>query len=117
MITRAYPQLRWGHDWTRNSSREISTFRNEINALLDFAGGVNVAGDFTHWPNELRVGPFDGVEDSVRRMRCECRRRTGPDREMRITAGSGRRRVALGALSMVLVDSMGVFLFLKSRVV
>jgi len=47
LITRANPQLRWGHGWTRNSAREISTFRNEINALLDFAGGVNVARDFT----------------------------------------------------------------------
>lgn len=47
LIARANPQLRWGHGWTRNSSREISIFRNEINALLDFEGGVNVARDFT----------------------------------------------------------------------
>jgi hypothetical protein len=47
LITRAKPQLRWGHGWTRNSSQEISIFRNEINVLLDFESGVNVARDFT----------------------------------------------------------------------
>jgi hypothetical protein len=39
LITRANPQPRWGHGWTRNSTREISIFRNKINALLDFAWG------------------------------------------------------------------------------
>jgi hypothetical protein len=47
LITRAKPQLRWGHGWTRNSAQEISIFRNEINVLLDFESGVNVARDFT----------------------------------------------------------------------
>ena len=47
LITRAIPQLRRGHHWTGNSSRKISNFRNEINALLDFEGGINVARDFT----------------------------------------------------------------------
>ena len=44
---RANPQLRWGHGWKRNSSWEFSTFRNQFNALLDFASGVNVTRDFT----------------------------------------------------------------------
>ena len=47
LITRANPQPRQGHRRTQNSSRKISSFRNEINALLVFERGVNVARYFT----------------------------------------------------------------------
>jgi hypothetical protein len=35
------------HSWTRNPTEEISLFHNKINGQVIFAGGVNVARDFT----------------------------------------------------------------------
>jgi enoyl-CoA hydratase len=42
LVTRANPQLGWGHDWTRNTTPEIPIFPNEINTLTDFRGGVEL---------------------------------------------------------------------------
>ena len=36
-----------GNGWMRNSTEEISLFYNKINWQLIFAGGVNIARDFT----------------------------------------------------------------------
>ena len=46
MITFVNPLPGWGHGWTRKMTPSIPIFRNEINALEDFRGGVKVARDF-----------------------------------------------------------------------
>jgi hypothetical protein len=53
-------------------SREISIFRNEINALLDFEGGVNVARDFTPSIDAAHIGVT--ARDGVVTMTGQCRR-------------------------------------------
>ena len=46
MIASVNPLPEWGHSWTRKMTPSIPIFRNEINALEDFRGGVKVARDF-----------------------------------------------------------------------
>jgi len=40
-------QLGRGHGWMRNSTRQFFRIHCNINALLGFLGGVNIARDFT----------------------------------------------------------------------
>ncbi len=100
LITRANQEPRWGHCWTRSSTLEIIIFCNEINALVDFEGGVNIAREFTLYTNIRSAAPDHAVRiDTVHRFTAQLTRLADRRRKQR-----GLACVADAGLGEVFVD-------------
>ena len=73
MIASVNPLPEWGHGWTRKMTPSIPIFRNEINALEDFRGGVKVARDFAPYSqptHKIPLGFVEGFNNKIRVLQC-----------------------------------------------